>query len=140
LLPVIPVVGTACVHRQAATTPGTTTRIAMVQPDPGYSPDPSPPGTGTVLSAVGLAPVFTADSPPSTAPIGDAFGYAFAATGTPAPTFTVASGALPDGLSLDASTGALTGTPTTAGADNLSVRGANGGAPGAIKPPPPGPD
>jgi hypothetical protein len=37
--------------------------------------------------------------------------------------YSVASGALPAGLSLNAGTGALTGTPTAAGSFSFSVRG-----------------
>lgn len=37
--------------------------------------------------------------------------------------FSVAAGALPTGMSLNASTGALTGTPTVAGANSFSIRG-----------------
>jgi hypothetical protein len=41
-------------------------------------------------------------------------------------TFSVASGAIPSGLNLNASTGALTGTPSTAGSFTLQVKDANG--------------
>jgi hypothetical protein len=48
-------------------------------------------------------------------------------TGGVAPyTFTVATGTLPGGLTLNASTGAITGTPTAAGAFSIKVRDANG--------------
>jgi hypothetical protein len=47
----------------------------------------------------------------------------FAATGGTAPyTYTVSAGALPAGLSLNANTGALTGTPTTAGAYSFTIQ------------------
>lgn len=39
----------------------------------------------------------------------------------PSPTYTISSGSLPPGLSLDASTGAITGTPTTLGAYNFRI-------------------
>lgn len=45
-----------------------------------------------------------------------------ASGGTPPYTWTVNSGSLPPGLSLDSSTGALTGTPTTAGSYSFTVR------------------
>ena len=47
----------------------------------------------------------------------------FSATGGNAPyTYTVSAGTLPAGLSLNASTGALSGTPTTAGAYSFTIR------------------
>lgn len=41
--------------------------------------------------------------------------------GTGAKTFAVTAGALPDGLALNAATGAITGTPTAAGVFNLTI-------------------
>lgn len=45
------------------------------------------------------------------ATVGDPFGYTPTVTGAPAPTVTLTSGALPDGLALDPATGGITGTP-----------------------------
>jgi hypothetical protein len=45
--------------------------------------------------------------------------------GSPAPSFSVVSGSLPPGLSLNASTAAITGTPTTTGTYPFTVRGSN---------------
>ena len=45
--------------------------------------------------------------------------------GYPAPTFSVLTGSLPPGLSLNASTAAITGTPTTTGSYPFTVRGSN---------------
>ena len=45
--------------------------------------------------------------------------------GYPAPTFSIVSGSLPPGLSLNASTAAITGTPTTIGTYPFTVRGSN---------------
>jgi subtilisin family serine protease len=45
--------------------------------------------------------------------------------GSPAPSFSVVSGSLPPGLGLNASTAAITGTPTTAGSYAFTVRGSN---------------
>ena len=45
--------------------------------------------------------------------------------GYPAPSFSILSGSLPSGLSLNASTAAITGTPTTAGSYLFIVRGSN---------------
>jgi hypothetical protein len=48
------------------------------------------------------------------------------ADGWPAPVYAVTSGALPDGVTLDAATGAFGGTPTTAGAFAFTVSADNG--------------
>ena len=51
---------------------------------------------------------------------------AVAATGGTAPyTFSVASGSLPSGLSLNSSTGAVSGTPTTSGTFSFSIQAAD---------------
>jgi hypothetical protein len=87
-------------------------------------------GTGTS----GVAPAFTADAPPSTTTVGVAYLYTFAATGVPAPGFTATRGSLPPGLSLDRTTGVLSGTPTTSGTFSFHVTAANGFTPNAVTP------
>lgn len=77
--------------------------------------------TGIVASAT---PVITTTS------IGDfyraiAFSGGVSATGATPITFSVVAGTLPTGLSLDPSSGALSGTPTTAGAYDFTVRAEN---------------
>ena len=96
------------------TTPGTfsfTIRAAN-----GVTPDAnSRPLTITVAPAP-APPTFFADSPPATATVGTAYGpYAFTATGNPTPTFTLGSGALPTGLTLDPTTGLPEGRRTGEG-------------------------
>jgi hypothetical protein len=91
------------------------------------------------------APVFTADTPPGLSAakfygigsvINDAASspaYRFAASGFPAPTYAVSSGALPTGMALNPSTGFLTGTPTVSGqAYTFTVTASNGVAPAAV--------
>jgi hypothetical protein len=80
----------------------------------------------TLTIAVQQAPALTAASPPTGATVGSAYSYTFTASGTPAPTFAVAGGSLPPGLSLSAASGALAGTPTAAGAYTFTVSAANG--------------
>lgn len=92
------------------------------------------PGSDTFTLDVPSPPVFTADTPPSTATVGTPYSYTFAATGTPAPSFTVSSGSLPPGLSLDATTGVLSGTPTASGMFTFQVTAANGISPAAVTP------
>ncbi len=66
--------------------------------------------TVTASITVDQIAAFTLDSPPTTATVGRTYSYAFAASGVPAPTYTLAPGA-PSWLSIDSTTGSLTGTP-----------------------------
>ena len=96
--------------------------------------------TGTVTASNGIgaaatqdfsitvnqAPAFTNGPPPGTGVFGTVYtSFAYTATGTPAPTFTVTSGALPTGLSLSTG-GVITGTPTAAGTFTGTVTASNG--------------
>ena len=80
------------------------------------------------------APAFTADTPPTAGTVGTAYSYTYVATGNPAPTFAVATGTLPAGLSLNATTGVLSGTPTTAGPFTFTVSATNGVGSPAVSP------
>jgi hypothetical protein len=85
----------------------------------------SGPLTVTAISA-GVPPVFTADSPPA-ALVGSVYSYVFAASGSPAPTFSVGAGALPAGLGLD-SAGVLSGTLTASGTFSVTATNTAGAA------------
>lgn len=88
----------------------------------------------TVVIAAAGCPNVTlspATLPPGT--VGSPYNQAIGASGGTAPyTFTVSSGALPNGLTIS-SNGAITGTPTTVGVFSFTVRAAdNGGCPGTL--------
>jgi hypothetical protein len=85
-----------------------------------------PAQTATLSITVTQAPAFTADAPPGGAALGSPYSYTFTASGTPAPTFAVASGSLPPGLGLGAANGTLSGTPTATGAYTFTVSASNG--------------
>lgn len=87
--------------------------------------------SATIKLTVKEAPAFTASSPPATGTAGTYQFYNYTATGTPAPTFSLASGALPCGIQLFAN-GAYGGTPTTPGTYQFQVRAANGASPDAV--------
>lgn len=73
-----------------------------------------------------VAPTWNTDTPPTTGVKNSAFaGYTFDADGTPAPAYSVFSGALPTGVTLDSTTGELAGTPTESGTFTYVVRATN---------------
>jgi YVTN family beta-propeller protein len=121
---------------------GTVTSTIPVGPEPyrvAFTPDGSTAyvtnagsNTVSVIDVNSTPPVFTADTPPTKATMRVAYSYTFTATGEPAPTFYVSSGALPAGLRLDSSTGVLAGTPTKAGKATFTVTATNGVSPAAV--------
>lgn len=52
--------------------------------------------------------------------------YSDGVTATNSPTYSVSAGSLPAGISLNTGSGAVTGTPTTAGSYSFTLRAANG--------------
>jgi hypothetical protein len=68
---------------------------------------------------------------PTGAVVGTPYRFQPEVAGAPAPTVTISQGALPDGLTLDASTGLVSGTPTTPGEYRFTLVATNGIAPGA---------
>jgi Putative Ig domain len=60
---------------------------------------------------------------------GEAFVDGVVAAGAPPASYAVTAGTLPDGLSLDPATGAITGTPTVAGAYSFTITASNGVGP-----------
>ena len=93
-------------------------------------------GTPNALTATTAAMGLTIDAAPAitfsgvvpataTAHVAYAGGSAAASGGVGTLTYSVFSGALPDGLSLNASTAAITGTPTTANTFNFVIKAAD---------------
>lgn len=69
-------------------------------------------------------PVVSAGSPTGTT--GSAFSYTISATNSPT-SYAVATGTLPAGLTLNTTTGVISGTPTVAGASSVTVTATNPG-------------
>jgi sugar lactone lactonase YvrE len=72
------------------------------------------------LTVLPVAPAITTTSLPN-ATVNSSYTQSIAATGTSL-TWSVASGSLPAGLSLNSATGALSGTPTAAGKSTFSIQ------------------
>jgi len=84
----------------------------------------SPPKTATASLSITVSPpgfsITTTSLPAGT--VGSSYSATLAATsGTTPYTWALTSGSLPAGLSLNASTGAITGTPSASGTSNFTV-------------------
>jgi hypothetical protein len=79
------------------------------------------------------SPFFTSGSPPSPIMSGTPYNFTFTASGYPAPQYSIPSGSLPPGLSLDKNSGLLSGTPTTEGNYTFTIQADNGVAPTATQ-------
>ncbi len=85
----------------------------------GYSTTASSSAT-----TIGLAPSAPTGFS-STAVVGAGYTDVVVSSGYPSPTYAVSGGALPDGLALDPTTGAITGTPLTSGAWSATIAATN---------------
>ncbi|MDD2994163.1 MAG: InlB B-repeat-containing protein, partial [Pygmaiobacter sp.] len=84
------------------------------------------------LNPASSGPVITTTSL-SNGVIGTAYSQTLAVSGKTPITWSISSGALPAGLSLNASTGVISGTPTMTGTSSFTVKATNGITPDATK-------
>lgn len=95
--------------------------------------------SNVITPATGCTPGTVSDTPapeitsgePTDATAGTPYSFTVTAEGTPSPTYTVTQGTLPAGLSLDSTTGVISGTPTTPGSSTFTVTAGNGQSPDA---------
>ena len=80
-------------------------------------------------TVVEVSPTITSGAPTATAVVGSPYTSTVTASGTPTATFSITSGALPAGLTLDTTTGVISGTPTTPGTYTFTVSASNGVSP-----------
>lgn len=100
------------------------------------NPGPTDVATATDTTTVVAefeAPAFTSGTPPAAGAYGSGYNFTFTGTGLPPPTFSVTAGSLPPGLSLNSTTGVLTGTLAAAGSYTFTVTAANGVNPAATR-------
>ncbi|WP_199732015.1 putative Ig domain-containing protein, partial [Cellulomonas triticagri] len=90
----------------------------------------TPSARGSFEILVTAPPNLAPDDPPAGV-VGQPYEHTFTTDGDPAPQVHVTSGALPDGLNLDADTGLLSGTPTASGTFAFALTATNGTAPQA---------
>ena len=88
-------------------------------------------GIGTAATqnfsiTINQAPAFTSAAPTSSSLLNTAYSFTCTASGYPAPTFSVPANTLPTGLTLNPSSGAITGTPTATGVFTGTITASNG--------------
>ncbi len=83
------------------------------------------------LAVSGCAPITLTPASLTNGTIGTAYNQTVSATPSGTYNFSVTSGALPPGVTLNAATGSLTGTPTGAGAFSFRITASNGACSGA---------
>jgi kumamolisin len=96
----------------------------------GVNPNATQAFSITVSSAA--APAISNGPPPTTILLGSTYNFAYTATGSPIPTFAIAAGSLPPGITLNAS-GTLSGTPTKTGTYTGTVSASSSISPAATQ-------
>jgi len=84
-----------------------------------------PTYTETLLLKPGIVPTITSSAPPASVPVSTAYSFQVTASGTAPITFSITTGTLPTGLTLDPATGIISGTPTTLGSFSYTVTATN---------------
>ena len=148
--PAAGIVGTAYTHTYAATGSPVPTYSLTAGALPGglsvstagvISGTPNTAGTftGTITSTnragsfpqafsitINQAPAFTSGVPTTTGLLGTAYSFTSAASGFPLPTFSVPANTLPTGLTLNSTTGVISGTPSATGVFSGTLTASNG--------------
>jgi hypothetical protein len=95
-----------------------------------FNPSPGGGTSNAVTLTVTSSLTITTSSPLPAAAVGSPYSRALAAAGgLPPYSWSITTGSLPAGLALSASTGVLSGTPSTSGSFNFTVRVSDGGQP-----------
>ncbi|WP_458040678.1 MULTISPECIES: ice-binding family protein [Bacteria] len=84
-----------------------------------------PSGCSATGGTVTTTPTITSAGP-TAGTAGTEYSYTVTASGTPTPTYSITGGTLPTGLGLDATSGTISGTPTTPGTYTFTVTASNG--------------
>ncbi|HWS27751.1 MAG TPA: choice-of-anchor Q domain-containing protein, partial [Xanthomonadales bacterium] len=89
-------------------------------------PAGSAPDVGAFeFGAAGVAPQITSSALPNGS-FGVPYNQTVVASGAPAPSFSISAGALPPGLTLDAGSGLVSGTPTSVSTSSGTITASNG--------------
>ncbi len=122
--------GTAAPFGVLAHTTVTNANISTLKGDVGLSPGTDvtgfPPG---ILNGT----LHQTDAVAAQAKVHLTTAYGVAASLTPTPTYAVSSGSLPAGLTLDSTTGVISGQPTTPGTHGFDITASNGASPAATE-------
>ena len=89
-------------------------------------------GLSLTITAATIAPSITSAAPVG-GTVGTAYTHTFTAGGTTPVNWSIATGALPPGVTLNAASGILSGTPTAAGSFGFTIQAANGTPPNATQ-------